>query len=113
MLAQELYKEGSQYAEAWNFGPEDSDVKDVAWITERMCGLWGGQSGFVLDQSSSPHEANYLKLDCSKAKSRLKWRPKWTIEHALQLIIEWTLAVRNGESAREITEKQLEQYVLS
>lgn len=113
ILAQKLYEHGSKFAEAWNFGPEENDVKDVAWITERMCTLWGGDSSFVLDKSANPHEANYLKLDCSKAKSRLKWRPKWTIDQALQLTIEWTLAVRNGQSAREITQKQLKHYVLS
>ncbi|MFZ4077638.1 MAG: CDP-glucose 4,6-dehydratase [Legionellaceae bacterium] len=66
MLAEKLYTEGLAYAQAWNFGPEDRDARPVHWIVEQMAQRWGGDPAWVHDTSPQPHEAHYLKLDCSK-----------------------------------------------
>jgi CDP-glucose 4,6-dehydratase len=63
-----------------------------------------------MDDREHPHEANYLKLDCSKAKSRLNWRPRWNIEQALEQIIAWHRAYLTGENMHEITLKQIRDY---
>jgi CDP-glucose 4,6-dehydratase len=89
VLAQHLFEEGSNVAEGWNFGPKDEDCKPVSWILDRMVTKWGHGASWELDKNNNPHEAGYLKLDCSKAAMRLNWYPKWNLEHTLESIINW------------------------
>ena len=89
VLAQHLFEEGSNVAEGWNFGPKDEDCKPVSWILDRMVTNWGNGASWELDKNNNPHEAGYLKLDCSKAAMRLNWYPKWNLEHTLESIINW------------------------
>ncbi|MTK52809.1 CDP-glucose 4,6-dehydratase [Paludibacter sp.] len=110
-LTAKLFAEGSKFAEGWNFGPEDKDAKNVEWITSTLCKFWGDNAGYEIDTTPQPHEANYLKLDCSKAKAELGWYPKWDIETTLKSIVEWNKAYLNKEDIRKITEKQIEQYI--
>jgi CDP-glucose 4,6-dehydratase len=109
-LAAKLYTEGPQYAQAWNFGPDDNDAKNVEWITGTICRLWGENAAYETDSHPQPHEANYLKLDCSMAKAELGWHPRWDIQTALQSIVEWHKAWLKGENMREITEQQIALY---
>jgi CDP-glucose 4,6-dehydratase len=109
-LAAKLFSEGTKYAESWNFGPDDRDAKDVEWITKKICNLWGEGASFSIDTNPQPHEANYLKLDCSKAKSELEWHPKWNIETTLKSIVAWNKGFIKGENMRILTEKQIEKY---
>ncbi len=111
MLAQKMCEEGPRYSQAWNFGPYESDARPVKWITQRICSLWGSDSSYNIDPGNHPHEATYLKLDCSKAAKELGWRPIWTLDEALKKIIEWTLAYQNGEDLREICLKQIMEYM--
>lgn len=110
MLAEKLYSDGPKYAEAWNFGPDDSDAKNVEWIAEKFCNLWGKGASFSLDKNPQPHEANYLKLDCSKAKTELGWTPKWNIEKALGSIVEWYQVWLNKGNVRLVSEQQIQKY---
>ncbi len=109
-LAAKLYTEGAKYAEAWNFGPDDRDAKNVEWVTSTICKLWGEGASFIIDTNPQPHEANYLKLDCSKAKAELYWYPKWDIHSTLKSIVEWNKAFLNEENIRQVTENQINQY---
>jgi CDP-glucose 4,6-dehydratase len=109
-LAVKLYTEGVQYAQGWNFGPDDNDAQNVEWITMFICNLWGEGASFEIDQNPQPHEANYLKLDCSKAKAELGWIPKWNIETTLKSIVDWNKAFLKGEDIRQVTESQINQY---
>jgi CDP-glucose 4,6-dehydratase len=110
LLAQRLYTHGPEYAEAWNFGPYDSDAKPVGWIVEQLCKRWPGAAGFELDTSVKPHEASYLKLDCSKAISRLGWKPTWNLETALEKIVEWNLAYGRDEDMYTVSSKQIDGF---
>lgn len=112
-LAQKLYIEGPRYAEGWNFGPEDSDAKPVEWIVKHLCEIWGNGASYVIDKGEHPHEAHFLKLDCSKAHSLLGWKPQWRLETALHKIVEWTKAFISEHDLKIITEKQIESYMLS
>lgn len=89
VLAQHLYEERNNFAEGWNFGPKDEDCKPVNWILDKMVGHWGNGASWQLDKNNNPHEAGYLKLDCSKAAMRLNWYPKWNLEYTLENIIKW------------------------
>lgn len=110
LLGAHLLSDGSQYAEAWNLGPDDTDAKPVEWIVNKLCGLWEENASYEIDTHPQPHEATYLKLDCSKAKALLNWYPRWNIETALETIVEWTKAYDRGENMRLICEQQIQQY---
>ena len=109
-LAQRLYESGQEYAEGWNFGPTDDDAKSVEWIVRRMCELWGNNARHEIDAGDHPHEAHYLKLDCSKARMRLGWQPRWNLEKALNNIIEWTNVYRSAGDLRRCCLEQIDYY---
>jgi CDP-glucose 4,6-dehydratase len=110
LLAQKLYEEGASYAEGWNFGPNDEDAKSVQWIVEGLTQFWGEEAGWVLDGGDHLHEAHYLKLDCSKAKARLNWFPKWHLNEALGRIVDWQKKYQQGLNMKEVTLKQIANY---
>ena len=110
LLAQKLYEEGIAYAEAWNFGPNDDDSKPVKWIAEHLTHHWGDGASWQLDQSNHPHEAHFLKLDCSKAKMRLNWFPRWDLMHSLEMIIDWQRKWIKKGDMRSATLNQIEQF---
>lgn len=111
LLAQKLYEHGPEYAKGWNFGPDDTDVKPVGWIVEEICRKWGGGAVFELDKSRQPHEAHYLKLDSSRARMELGWRPRWKVEEALERVVEWTHAYRENRDLTAVCLNQLEEYL--
>ncbi len=89
ILAERLNVSGQQFAEAWNFGPHEADARPVHWIVERMIEAWGDCVTWQQDLGPHPHEAHYLKLDISKAKARLGWQPRWSLDTALDRITDW------------------------
>ena len=109
-LAQSLYERGCAHADAWNFGPYDSDARPVGWIVDKLCSSWPGARGFELDKNPQPHEASYLKLDCSKAIAELGWRPTWNLDTTLEKIVEWNLALGRGEDMYATTRAQIAQF---
>ncbi|MBF0272888.1 MAG: CDP-glucose 4,6-dehydratase [Magnetococcales bacterium] len=110
LLAERLYTEGQTWAEGWNFGPHDNDARPVQWIVERMVIAWGDGASWQWDAGQHPHEANYLKLDISKAKVRLNWHPRWSLEMALQKIILWHQAWLSKSDIRSVCLEQIQQY---
>jgi CDP-glucose 4,6-dehydratase len=89
VLAENLFFEGDTFAEAWNFGPKDEDCQSVERILNTMILRWGKSASWKLDDNNNPHEAGFLKLDCSKAKQKLGWEPKWNLEFTLKSIVDW------------------------
>jgi CDP-glucose 4,6-dehydratase len=88
MLAERLWLEGDEFADGWNFGPEEQDAKPVSWIADTLTRLWGEGASWELDKrDDQPHEARYLKLDISKARLQLQWQPRWSLETALQKVM--------------------------
>jgi CDP-glucose 4,6-dehydratase len=110
LLAQKLHEQGAVYAEGWNFGPRAEDAKPVQWIVENLTTAWGDGASWLLDGGDHPHEAHYLKLDCSKANGQLHWHPRWRLEQALGAIIEWHRAYRDHQDMRETTIRQIDAY---
>jgi CDP-glucose 4,6-dehydratase len=110
MLAQRLYIDGMSFAEAWNFGPSDLDVRPVQWIVEHMVSQWGEEAKWQMDGAQHPHEAHYLKLDISKARSKLGWTPRWTLEESLLNIIDWHKRWLTGEDVSVICLEQIQKF---
>lgn len=109
-LAQKLYGSGKDFAEGWNFGPSDNDARPVEWIVEAMVESWGNGASWKLDGGNHPHEAHYLKLDCSKARMKLGWHPRWGLGTTLEKIIEWHRAYLDSRDMKDFTMKQIEAY---
>jgi len=112
MLAQKLYEKPSILSGAWNFGPQDSDVLSVKDVVETMIELWPNSVQWIQDESSNPHEAFALKLDCSKAKKELNWKSKWNIKQSLARTIDWHMAYLSGENLLQKTRNQINEYSL-
>ena len=110
-LAERLYLEGDAVAEAFNFGPVEGDAKPVEWIVETIANEWGDGASWYLDTDSHPHEAHYLKLDCSKARSKLGWAPRWGLEQTIRSIVSWHKAQRNGQDMKAVCLQQIAEYV--
>ena len=111
MLAEKLYQEGPAYSEAWNFGPHDADAKPVQFLVHYLAKLWKGEAQCEIDPADHPHEAHYLKLDCTKANTILGWHPLWNLETALEKIADWYRVYQeNPQSMREITLRQIQDY---
>jgi len=109
-LAEHLFEHGPSFGEAWNFGPNDEDAKPVGWIVQQMAALWGADARWQVDTGEHPHEAHYLKLDISKARSRLDWHPALRLKDALELIIDWSKQREAGANMRQLTLAQLQAY---
>lgn len=110
LLAERLYQHGQTDAEGWNFGPKDEDAQPVQWIVERLCEAWGGDAKWALQPGDHPHEANYLKLDISKAKQRLHWAPRWPLQTALLKITDWHKSWLAGDNMRAVCLHQISEY---
>jgi CDP-glucose 4,6-dehydratase len=113
MLAQALYEKGSSFASAWNFGPRDEDNRVVHEVIDLMISDWGDSARWEEEASDQPHEANLLKLDCSKACAELGWVPKWDLEMAMQNIIRWQKSFQAKENMQEVSLSQINQYMRS
>jgi CDP-glucose 4,6-dehydratase len=109
-LAERLFTHGAPFAQGFNFGPHDGDARPVNWIVERLCQEWGGGAAWAIDGTPQPHEATYLKLDCSKAKSQLGWQPRWHLGQAIDRIVAWHKAHAGGADMRALTLEQVKAY---
>ncbi len=115
LLAQRLWTNGDSFAKGWNFGPDDADAQPVAWVVERLTRAWG--EGARCEQAATdvhpqPHEARYLKLDCSMAKADLAWRPTLCLAEALDWTVEWYKTFyRDPSGARSVTEDQIDRFL--
>ena len=110
LLAQRLYEDGPAFAEGWNFGPNDDDSKPVQWILDGLTRAWGEGASWKLDDSDHPHEAHHLKLDCSKAKTRLHWQPRWSLANAIGQICVWHKAHLAAAEMQAVCLNQIGQY---
>lgn len=107
VLAQALW-ESRDYALAWNFGPPDEDARPVGWIVERMSELWPEKLRWSVDAGDHPHEARYLKLDSSRARARLGWRPPVELAVALESIVAWYRQLSEHADMRTVTLAQID-----
>jgi CDP-glucose 4,6-dehydratase len=110
LLAHKLFVGEKGFAEAWNFGPTEEGSLTVAEIASAMAERWGSGATWTQDRSSNPHEANLLRLDSSKARSRLLWKPRLTMAQSLDWIMSWFQAWKRGEDMRALTLEQISAY---
>ena len=111
ILAQKLYEDGSTYSEPWNFAPREENAKPVVWIADYLCSKWGNGASYAVDTNANLHETLSLRLDCSKAKERLKWTPRWSLDFSLDKVIDWFAAYNQKKGLKKVCLNQIEEYL--
>ena len=110
MLAARVHGHSSEFAEGWNFGPRDEDCRPVSEIVATLVDAWGGKAAWGAQPGEHPHEAGYLKLDSSKARTRLGWRPRTSLAEGLAMTVAWHRAWLAGEDMNSLTLRQIEHH---
>ena len=110
LLAEKLARDPVRFAEGWNFGPADADAVPVSWIADRLVCSWGEDASWTQDAASHPHEAHALKLNTSRARNCLGWHPVLPLPQALEWIVDWYRAFRDGADLAGFTRRQVEQF---
>lgn len=96
-IVQKQYEDKS-YAGFYNVGPEDSDCITTGELVDLFCSMWGENQTWINKSDGGPHEANFLKLDCSRIKRVFDWSPRWTVEMAIEKTVEWAkVYCKNGD----------------
>lgn len=111
MLAERLVRDGKPLAQAWNFGPDHASEVTVGEIADQLVRRWGGTASWRHDAGEHPHEAAYLRLDSSKARSRLGWRPALALGDALDLTVAWYRQWGAGADLRKATLTQIDRVL--
>lgn len=109
LLAERLFIDGESFSGGWNFGPSDEDAQPVSRVCESMCQKFPDAS-WQIEPGTHPHEAGLLKLDSTKARSALGWRPRWGLDIALQMTLDWHEAWRCGKNLSDVTDGQIAAY---
>ena len=109
-LAERLVESGPAFAESWNFGPGENDTISVLEIVKKMNHKSRSPVEVETSGSPQPHEANVLRLDTSKARVRLGWRPVLSIDTAINWIMDWVLSYQSGQDMRVVTRKQIDNF---
>lgn len=102
--------DGARFAQGWNFGPAEADAVPVGELVATLARFWGGDAGWELDARPQPHEAHCLKLDASKARALLGWRPALGLADALEWTVAWYRRQARGEDARALCLDQIARY---
>lgn len=113
LLAEKLWDNPEEFSAGWNFGPETVDAQPVQWLVDRIVKLWGGDASWeLLEEAHKPHEAHYLKLDCSLAREKLGWRPRMDLDRTLEWTVKWYRAhADQGKSViAKLCASQLAEY---
>mgnify|MGYP006089853327 FL=1 len=110
-LAEELYTNGQKHATAYNFGPVDEDAQPVRWILNTMANTWGSDATWFHNNTKQPHEAHYLKLDISKAKAYLNWTPRWNLNTALDMTVQWHKSWLANNDMKKVCISQIKHYI--
>lgn len=110
LIAEKQYADPSLTG-SYNVGPDDCDCITTKQLAEIFCDRWGGISCEYEKQTNAPHEASFLKLDCSKIKSVLGWKPSTHIDRAVEMTVDWTKSYFNGDDIISFTEKQILDFI--
>lgn len=114
MIAAKQYK-NQDYAGSYNVGPDETDCYTTGELVTLFCDKWNQATGQKIswknEYDGGPHEANFLKLDCSKLKKTFGWKPVWNVEQTMEKIVEWTLAYQQGENIEQVMWRQLQQFL--
>ena len=111
MIAAKQYRDG-KYAGYYNVGPDDRDCFQTGKLVDIFVKNWGEDLKWIDRYDGGPHEAKFLKLDCSKLKAIFKWQPHWNLETAIAKVVEWTKCWSAGGNIRDCMNNQIKEYLM-
>ena len=103
--------EDPKYQSWYNVGPDDQDCFETGALVDLFVKHWGEGIKWVNKYDGGPHEANFLKLDCSKLKTTFGWKPRWNLETAIEAVVEWSKVWVTGEDVRSVMNKQIKEFL--
>lgn len=109
MIAARQY-EDIKFAGYYNVGPDDVDCFQTGALVDLFVSKWGAGLKWLNEYDGGPHEANFLKLDCSKLKAVFGWKPRWNLDTAIEKTVEWAKAWQKGEDVNDVMERQIEEF---
>ncbi|MBQ7372701.1 MAG: CDP-glucose 4,6-dehydratase [Blautia sp.] len=112
MIAARQY-ENPQFAGYYNVGPDDKDCIATGDLVDLFCGFWGEGQTWTNFEAGGPHEANFLKLDCSRLRSVFGWHPVWNVREAVKKTVDWTKAWRGGRVLDHVMERQIREFLMA
>jgi len=111
MIAAKQYEDAS-FAGWYNVGPDDCDCFKTGDLVKTFAKHWGDDFSYkIMAEANAPHEANFLKLDCSKLKSVFDWKPRWNLDEAVEKVAEWTRVYLDGGNVSECMYKQIDEFI--
>lgn len=110
MIVAKQYEDG-KYSGWYNVGPDDRDCFETGKLVDMFVKLWGEDLKWIDRYDGGPHEANFLKLDCSKLKSTFGWKPRWNLETAIEKVVEWTKCWNSGGDVRACMDRQIRDFL--
>jgi len=110
MLAAKQYEDRS-YASWYNVGPDDVDCVQTGVLVDLFVNKWGNGMKWINKYDEGPHEANFLKLDCSKLKTTFGWYPHWNLDKAIEKVVEWSKCWIEDGDVRACMDKQIEEFM--
>lgn len=110
MIAAMQY-ENIEYASYYNVGPDDVDCFQTGALVDLFVNKWGENVKWVDCYDGGPHEANFLKLDCSKLKTTFDWKPHWNLETAIEMVVEWSKCWIKGDDVRACMDNQIRKFI--
>jgi CDP-glucose 4,6-dehydratase len=111
LLAHRLFTDGPRFGGGWNFGPESAGHASVEQLVAKLFTAWGGSAQWQPAIGTQSHEALALRLDSSKARALLGWRPLFSLDDAIKLTAQWYLAWNEGADLRALTDRHLDAVV--
>ncbi len=109
-VAERLLENGQSYARSFNFGPPEAEAWSVERIAARFAQRWGPGASWILDPSANPHESRVLRVESSRARIELGWKPRLNTEAALDWTLDWYRARRDGANMRQKTLAQIDAF---
>ena len=110
MIAEAQYQD-KKFADSYNVGPDESDCITTGELVDIFCKAWGNNLNWQSLSLDLPREANFLKLDCSKIKSMFDWKPRWSVNQAIERIVEWTKVYQSKGDISQCMERQIESFM--
>ena len=109
MIASRQY-EDPKYAGYYNVGPDDTNCFRTGVLVDLFIAKWGGNIRRIDCHDDGPHEANYLKLDCSKLKTTFNWKPHWNLDTAIEMVVDWSKCWMSGGNVRSCMDREMELF---
>ena len=92
-------------------GPDDKDCFQTGSLVDIFVKYWGEGVKWITKSDDGPHEAKYLKLDCSKLKSAFDWKPHWNLDKAIEKVVEWSKCWQEAGDIRACMDKEIDEFL--